>query len=96
MFLIDYYLFSIVLVIVGVFLFLGYRYDDKAFKMLGSLLLMAFGVYIVLNGFPVVDSEGNAMTLVDSPMFEAVWYMLIGLGGYVFVKASIDAVQEGF
>jgi hypothetical protein len=36
------------------------------------------------------------MMVVDSLVFEAVWYMLIGLGGYIFVKASIDAIQEGF
>lgn len=91
----DYHFFIIVLVVFVLLVLISKLVDDKLFIMLGGIILLCIGLYVVLNGLPVVDSDGLVMTEFSGLWLDMVWMVLVGVGGYLVVKTGMKMIEEG-
>lgn len=79
-------LYSIIIVIVFVFLILGFMLKDMAFKMFSGFLSSILGIYIYRNGFPLFHNNFIVNVLV---------IILVGLGFYLLISAPVEEYKKG-
>jgi len=73
----------LILIICWIFMPVGIYFNDYVFCCLSGMFMMALGVYMIANG---LDGINNLATFVLS-------VIQIGLGGYVFIRKTLEQYE---
>lgn len=74
----------ILIIIAWTLIILGFQYKDYLFGSLGSIFLLALGVYIALNG----------LTGINNLSTQTLAVVQIAVGAYIFIRGSYEIYKN--
>lgn len=77
----------LVLIITLVIICVGFLIEDWVVKSLGSLLLMATGVYLLTYGVEGITDTNLAL--------KALCFVIIGVGFYIILTENLEVINNG-